>query len=162
MRFGGSWDCGNLYNELGDSIGSMPLPCYNSSDPYADYIVGQIANNLVVTNYSPNKELAVAFIKECTSEDFYLERYVQEGQLPGKIGIDMSSVADENPLLAECYELFSENKNVIGFDSVTSADASAEFYRQVPQMIAGSISVEEGLALIQEKNVAVGDSTTEE
>lgn len=74
----------------------------------------------------------------------------------------MSSVEDVNPLLADCYALFSENKNVIGFDSVTSADAGAEFYRQVPQMIAGNISIEEGLKLIQEKNVAVGATETEE
>ncbi|WP_195543270.1 ABC transporter substrate-binding protein [Massiliimalia timonensis] len=162
MRFGGSWDCGNLYNELGDSVGTMALPCYNTSDEYAEYIVGQIANNLVVTNYSKNKQLAVDFIKACTTEDFYLQRYEQEGQLPGKVNIDMSAVDGVNPLLADCYALFSENKNVIGYDSITSADAGAESYRQIPQMIAGKISIEEGLKLIQEKNVAVGATETEE
>lgn len=162
MRFSGSWDCGNLYNEMGDNVGTMALPAYDLNDPYAEYIVGQIANNLVVTNYSKNKDLAIDFIKECTSDEFSLKRYEQEGQLPARLGLDMDSVAGINPLLEDCYSLFEENKNVIGFDSITSADAAAEFYRQVPQMITDATSIDKGLAQIQEKNVAVGSADTEE
>lgn len=154
MRFGGSWDSETLFTELGEDVGTMPIPVLDANDPYADYIVGQIANNLVVSNYSKNKDLAVDFIKACTTQEYYVERSLQEGQLPARIDIDMNNSGIENELFKTCYEWFANNKNVVGFDSIMSADGSAEFYRQAPLMVAGSATVEEGLKEIQNKNDA--------
>lgn len=155
MRFGGSWDAQGLFDELGDRVGTMRIPVFSTDEPFADHITAQFSNNLVVTNYSKNKELAVELVKAFSTPEFHLARYEQDQQLPARLDVDLASAAISNPLSNASYSWIQEDKNVVGFDSVISADSAAEFYRQAPMMITGGTTVEEGMKTVQSKNVTV-------
>ena len=154
MIFGGSWDALTLNTELGDDVDTVMIPGDSLDDPYIDYITSQFSNNLVVTNYSKNKELAVKLVKACTSPEFNLVRYEQDFQTPARIDVSLADASVINKLAEKCYTFIQKNKNVTGFDSIMSADGSAEFYRQAPIIITGSSTLEDGLKAIQDKNDA--------
>ncbi len=157
MRFGGSWDAQGLYDELGDRVGTMRIPVFSTDEPFADHITAQFSNNLVVTNYSKNKELAVELIKAFSTPEFHLARYEQDQQLPARLDVDMTAAAVSNPLSNASYSWIQEDKNVVGFDSVISADSAAEFYRLAPIMITGGANVDESMKTVQSKNVTVAN-----
>ena len=108
-----------------------------------------------MTNYSKNKELAVELVKAFSTPEFHLARYEQDQQLPARLDVDLASAAISNPLSNASYSWIQEDKNVVGFDSVISADSAAEFYRQAPIMITGNTTVEEAMKTVQSKNVTV-------
>jgi ABC-type glycerol-3-phosphate transport system substrate-binding protein len=154
MRFGGSWDTLMPYIELEEAAGVMEIPGLSENEPYIDYMTAQCGDNLVVTNYSKNKDLAVAFVKALTSKEFFFYRYEQDSTISPRFDVDLSNSSNKNTVLVDSYKLIQRGKNVVGFDSITTADGAAEFYRQTPLMAVGSVSVEEGLRLINERNRA--------
>lgn len=155
MRFGGSWDAQALFDELGDRVGTMRIPVFSTDEPFGDHITAQFSNNLVVTNYSKNKELAVELIKALSTPEFHLARYEQDQQLPARLDVDLTAASVSNPLSTASYSWIQQDKNVVGFDSVISADSAAEFYRFAPLMITGGASIEESMKTVQSKNVIV-------
>lgn len=157
MRLGGSWDAQVLYDEMGDNVGTMKIPRFHEDDMYGDYITAQFSNNLVVTNYSKNKELAVELVKALSTPEFYLGRYEQDQQLPARLDVDLESAAVENPLSIQSYSWIQEDKNVVGFDAVISADAAAEFYRLSPMIITGKTALEEAMETVQSKNTSASE-----
>jgi ABC-type glycerol-3-phosphate transport system substrate-binding protein len=154
MRFGGSWDTLTPYMELGEAAGVMEIPGLNEKDPYIDYMTAQCGDNLVMTNYSKNKDLAAAFIKALTSKDFFFYRYEQDSTISPRFDVDISISANKNTVLVDSYKLIQRGRNVVGFDSIITADGAAEFYRQAPLIAVGSVKIEDGLQLIDERNRA--------
>lgn len=155
MRIGGSWNIGDMTAELGDRAGAMQFPAASADDPYADYITSQFNENLIVTNYSKNKELAVEFVKILASAEAQMLRYEQEQRLPARIDISLEESAVQNELANTFYGWIANNKNVVGFDAIISLASAEEFYRLTPQMITGDMSIEDGMAAIQAENNVV-------
>lgn len=153
MKISGSWDTLNVTNALGANAGTFPIPDMDSKVPYPGYLCSQYSNNLLVTNYSKNKDAAVTFIKHFTSADFQKARYLQDGQLPSRLDVNISS-DQKNPLGVESYEWTTKSKNVVGFDSIMASDACSEFYRLAPEVIGQQMSVSAMAADVQAKNAA--------
>ncbi len=152
MVLGGSWNCFNVYTSLGENAGTMPIPALSADDPYKDYICSQFGSNVVITNYSKNKEEAVRFLKILAQKDTSLNLYNESSTLPARLDVDLSASKAGNPLALECYNWITQNKNVVGFDSIMPAAGCAEWYRVAPLACAGKYTVEDAITAINQKN----------
>lgn len=148
----GTWSCGNVYNNLGEAAGVMIIPATDGNGEFPNTVCAQAANNMVVTNYSEKKELAVELMKRLASAESLQLYYEQLSRMPGRTDVVLEGVENSNPLLVECHSWMAEFDSVMGYDSLTSADAAAESYVQWQMLELGDTTVEEALAVIEEKN----------
>lgn len=151
MTLGGTWWCGTTYSELGEDAGIMPIPAASADDPYIDSICSQFSGNIVVTSYSKKKEAAVEFLKILTSREIQTTFYENGGGLPPRLTLDIASAENSDPLSLKAYSWIQLNKNVVGFDSIISANAAEEFYRLAPLTAMGDMTVEDFSTKVQEK-----------
>lgn len=148
----GTWSCGNVYNNLGEAAGVAIIPATDGNPTFPNIVCAQAANNMVVTNYSEHKELAVELMKRLASAESLQLRYVQNNSMPGRSDVALEGVENSNPLTVACYGWLQDNDTGMGYDSLTSADAASESYVQWQMLEMGSTTVEEALAAIDAKN----------
>ena len=148
----GTWSCGNVYNNLGEAAGVAIIPTTDGNPVFENIVCAQAANNMVVTNYSEHKELAVELMKRLASAESLQLRYVQNNSMPGRSDVALEGVENSNPLTVECYSWLADNDTGMGYDSLTSADAASESYVQWQMLELGTTTVADALAAIQAKN----------
>lgn len=131
MVIHGNWALSE-FKSMGDNIEITKIPAYSKDAPYAEYIYSQPNINLVIPNYSENKELAAELLKIIVGEEFRN---------------DSNAAYLLNPTESRLYygtnELSDAGKNVTGFDSIITAEAANEFYKLVPMYLKGGISLED-------------------
>lgn len=141
IRFNGSWNHKNLVNDMGDNVGVFQIPAISADAPFAKGLVSQPGLNAVVTVQSKNPEMAVKYIQYITSGEFQTENAAISGDIPSISTADTSRI--DNPLTQESYSWLANGDAVIGFDSVISAEAGTEFYRNVVVFFSGKMTAEE-------------------
>lgn len=148
----GTWSCGNVYSNLGEASGVMIIPATDGNAAYPNAVCAQAANNMVVTSYSEHKELAVELMKRLASAESLQMVYDQYDRMPGRSDVELSEVEGANPLIVECYAWLDNHDSVMGYDSLTSADAASESYVQWQMLELGTTTVADALAAIDAVN----------
>lgn len=141
VMLGGSWNQVDLVTCMGDNVGTFKIPAVRKDAPYADSIVTQPDQNIAITKYSKNKELAVELAKTLGSAEFQTETTKAFGQLPTHIDVDVNII--DNQLMKESYEWVKRDTGVIGFDSLIPGDIANEFYKTCITVNTGKMTVEE-------------------
>jgi raffinose/stachyose/melibiose transport system substrate-binding protein len=131
MIIHGNWAATNFV-PMGDNVGVAKVPSISNSAPFANSIVSQPNINLVVTNYSKVKDKAVELAKIFASPEFSKE---------SQVAFYSNKTAKRLTTTIEGFA--SQGKNVTGFDSIISGDASSQFYKLVPTYNNGQLNLGE-------------------
>lgn len=141
FNFGGSWGQSSLNDLMGDEVGTFKIPAYSKDSPFGDYIISQPGTSLSVINTTDMPEEAVDFIVTFTDGEYQQVECSQFGNIPSNKTADPSMIT--NPLTKISDEWVQNDKNLIGFDSLISAEAASEFYKNTVVVNSGDMTARE-------------------
>lgn len=141
FNFGGSWGQTSLYELMGDKVGTFKIPAYSEDSPFGDYIIGQPGISLSVINTTDLPEEAVDFVVTFTDGEYQQVDCSQFGNIPSNKIADPAFIT--NPLTIISNEWVQSDKNLIGFDSLISAEAAGEFYKNTVVVNSGEMSIKD-------------------
>lgn len=139
MYFQGAWDASTILDvntsTITDCVGAFTLPAKNPQ--YNNISVGSVDTCFAVAESSPNKEIAVAFLKFWTSRQSEEKLLYEMGRLPSlKLEVDDSKI---DPLVGEIISLSNQAKGLTPWwDRAFGAGEGVEFNNQCLAVFGGS------------------------
>ena len=139
MYFQGAWDASTILDKntstITDCVGAFTLPAKNPQ--YNNISVGSVDTCFAVAESSPNKEIAVAFLKFWTSRQSEEKLLYEMGRLPSlKLEVDDSKI---DPLVGEIISLSNQAKGLTPWwDRAFGAGEGVEFNNQCLAVFGGS------------------------
>lgn len=150
MVIGGGWLNQQLYDELGDDVGSFPIPQLEGA-PFAGSITGGPNVALVVTKYAKHKEQAIEFVKFMASAEI-IDLYVKIKQTEASNHADADTSAITNPLLRQQADELKAGKTIYPFDNIMPGKVNDLLYRLDPQVLTGQESAADAAQQLEEAN----------
>jgi raffinose/stachyose/melibiose transport system substrate-binding protein len=147
---GGFWVIEPLQEGLGDKLGMVKMPNFSADAPLQNGGIGGVGNAFVVSNYSPVKDEAIAFIKFLMSkEEQELKAKSGEGRLINVTDVDTAKYY--SPMKQTQQEWGIEPSTVFWLDNLYPADLTTEIAAQSQLAWTGQISAEDFLAKVDAK-----------
>jgi raffinose/stachyose/melibiose transport system substrate-binding protein len=134
MYFMGSWEVGNVYNELGENGGAFCLPAMNPE--YDNISVGSTDASFGIGNTCEDVDAAIEFLKYRSSEAVESRFLYETGLLPARnMEIDSAKL---NPLFARISEISKQQQGLSPWwDRAFGAGEGVEFNNTVVAVCSG-------------------------
>ena len=151
MMTGGFGSIDNLREFFGDNLGMIKLPDYSADAPVTGGGIGGPGVAFIVSNYSENKEAAVALVKFLESPaELTLRAESGEGHLVNLAGINAADLYDD-PYKISQQEWAVEPSTIFWPDNIFPAELTTEIKAQSQLAWTGEISAEEFMQLADAK-----------
>jgi len=152
MMPSGGWAIVDARKALGDDLGMMKLPDFNSSVKVSNTGIGGVGASIAVSNYSKNKEQAVDFLKFLASKEETEERLkLKEGNmLTANKSVNIADF-DVDPLLVTMQDWAQDPKTLFYLDNTLPAEVANEITTQSVPALKGQLPVEDFLKKIDRK-----------
>jgi raffinose/stachyose/melibiose transport system substrate-binding protein len=151
MTTAGSWLIGDATKALGDDLGMVKIPDFIETAPITHGGIGGPGVALIVSNYSPNKELGIAFIKFLMSKDEQEKKAASgEGRLLNVTDVDVSKYYS-SPLFAEQQKWANEPSTIFWNDNVYPSELTTEILAQGQLAWTGQLSAKDFMAAANAK-----------
>ncbi|QHW35526.1 extracellular solute-binding protein (plasmid) [Paenibacillus rhizovicinus] len=149
---GGGWVIVDARKALGDDLGMIKIPNFKEGVKVPDSGIGGVGTSIVVSNYSKNKEEAVAFLKFLASKEETEERLkLKEGNmLVVNKQVDISKY-DVDPLLVTMQQWAQEPSVLFYLDNTLPAEVANEITSQSVSALKGQLSAEAFLKKVDQK-----------
>jgi raffinose/stachyose/melibiose transport system substrate-binding protein len=136
---------------FGDDLGMIKLPNFSADAPLLDGGIGGPGVAFIVSNYDPNIEAAVSFVKFLESPaELELRAQSGEGQLVNLAGFDAATVYDDPFKIAQ-QEWTNEPSTIFWPDNIFPAEMTTEIKAQSQLAWTGEIDATEFAARIDAK-----------
>ncbi len=143
MMTGGFGSIDNLRESFGDNLGMIKMPDYSADAPITGGGIGGPGVAFIVSNYSENKEAAVALVKFLESPaELTLRAESGEGHLVNLAGINAAEIYDD-PFKVSQQEWAVEPSTIFWPDNIFPAELTTEIKAQSQLAWTGEISAEE-------------------
>ncbi len=143
MMTGGFGSIDNLREFFGDNLGMIKMPDYSADAPITGGGIGGPGVAFIVSNYSENKEAAVALVKFLESPaELTLRAESGEGHLVNLAGINAAEIYDD-PFKISQQEWAVEPSTIFWPDNILPAELTTEIKAQSQLAWTGEISAEE-------------------
>jgi raffinose/stachyose/melibiose transport system substrate-binding protein len=143
MTTGGFGSIDNAREFFGDNLGMIKMPDYSAEAPITGGGIGGPGVAFIVSNYSSNKEAAVALVKFLESpEELTLRAESGEGHLVNLAGINAADFYDD-PFKVSQQEWAVEPSTIFWPDNIFPAELTTEIKAQSQLAWTGEISAEE-------------------
>lgn len=150
MTTAGSWLIKDGTEALGDNFGMIKIPNFIETAPIVDGGVGGPGTAFIVSNYSPNKDLAIQFIKFLMSPEEQLKKAESgEGAILNVTDVDFTNY--KSPLAATQQQWANEPSTIFWNDNVYPADLTTEMRAQAQLAWTGQLSAEEFMKKVNDK-----------
>ena len=148
MTTAGFWAISSLREALGDKLGMVKMPNYSAEAPIKDGGIGGVGDGIIVSNYSQDKDEAVAFIKFLMSkEEQALKAQSGEGRLLNVTDVDTAKYYDP---LKQTHRSGEPAEYLFWLDNLYP-ELTNEILAQSQLAWTGQISAEEFLAKVDAK-----------
>lgn len=143
MTTGGFGSIDDFREFFGDNLGMIKFPDYSADAPITHGGIGGPGVAFIVSNYSKNKEAAVALVKWLESPaELTLRAESGEGHLVNLAGFDASALYDD-PYKVLQQEYAVEPSTIFWPDNILPAELTTEIKAQSQLAWTGEISAEE-------------------
>ncbi|MGI9254374.1 MAG: ABC transporter substrate-binding protein [Thermomicrobiales bacterium] len=150
MTTAGSWLIKDGSEALGDNFGMIKIPNFIETAPIVNGGVGGPGTAFIVSNYSPNKELAIQFIKFLMSPEEQLKKAESgEGAILNVTDVDFDNY--KSPLAAIQQQWANEPSTIFWNDNIYPADLTTELRAQAQLAWTGQLSAEEFMGKVNAK-----------
>lgn len=141
----------NMRGFFGDDLGMVKLPNFSEDAPLLDGGIGGPGVAFAVSNYDPNVEAAVAFVKHLQSPaELELRAASGEGHLVNLAGIDATALYDD-PFKILQQEWANEPGTIFWPDNIFHAELTTEIKVQSQLAWTSEISAEEFASRVDAK-----------
>jgi len=136
---------------FGEDLGMVKLPNFSADAPLLDGGIGGAGVAFIVSNYDPNVDAAVSFVKFLMSPaELELRAQSGEGHLVNLAGIDAAALYDD-PFKITQQEWANEPSTIFWPDNIFDVELTTEIKAQSQLAWTSEISAEEFAALIDAK-----------
>jgi raffinose/stachyose/melibiose transport system substrate-binding protein len=151
MTTAGSWIINDGVKALGDNFGMVKIPDFIETAPITHGGIGGPGTAFIVSNYSPNKELGIAFIKFLMSKDEQEKKAASgEGAILNVTDVDFSKYYT-SPLAAMQQKWANEPSTIFWNDNVYPSELTTEILAQAQLAWTGQLSAQDFMAAANAK-----------